>query len=346
MPNAQPIHVVQSCVGLMSRLAYARAVQNGVNARDLLQRAGLDTAAIEDPEARLSVTGQISFVELVAQALGDPELGVHLARDFDLRRLEYLYYVPASADTLGTALQRLERYSGLANEGVVARVRKGRTAHIRFQHTGVARHTDRHQIEFFITAGIRLCRHLVARDFKLQAVRIAHHRGVKELDLERLAGVRIQDDAAVDEIEFPAACLALPIATTDPHLHDMLVRYCEDAVARRRTKGSPLRVRVENAVAALLPHGLAQAEAVAGELGMSPRTLARRLAAEEVAFSTIVRELRIALAQRHLADGDLSVSQIAWLLGYREVGAFTHAFRRWTGMTPSEARVQSAASVA
>jgi AraC-like DNA-binding protein len=103
---------------------------------------------------------------------------------------------------------------------------------------------------------------------------------------------------------------------------------------------------VENAVAALLPHGLAQAEAVAGELGMSPRTLARRLAAEEVAFSTIVRELRIALAQRHLADGDLSVSQIAWLLGYREVGAFTHAFRRWTGMTPSEARVQSAASVA
>jgi AraC-like DNA-binding protein len=346
MPNLQPNHVVQSCVGLMSRLAYARAVHEGVNARDLLRRAGLDVAAIEDPEARLSVTGQISFVELVAEALGDPELGVHLAQEFDLRRLEYLYYVPASADTLGTALQRLERYSGLANEGIVARVRKGRTTHVRFQYTAVARHTDRHQIEFFVTAAIRLCRHLVDRDFKLQAVRLAHHRVGKQIDLERLAGVRIQDDAAVDEIEFPAACLALPIATTDPHLHDMLVRYCEDAVARRRTKRSPLRVRIENAVVPLLPHGQAQADTVAAKLSISPRTLARRLAAEDLAFSTIVRDLRIVLAQRYLADSDLSISQIAWLLGYREVGAFTHAFRRWTGMTPSEARGQTAAPVA
>jgi AraC-like DNA-binding protein len=54
--------------------------------------------------------------------------------------------------------------------------------------------------------------------------------------------------------------------------------------------------------------------------------------------------LRADLAQRHLRDSDLSISQIAWLLGYQEVSAFTHAFKRWTGMTPREMRARDAAS--
>jgi len=346
MPKAQQTDSGKSSAGLISRLAYARAVEQGVEVRGLLQRAGLNIATIEDADARISVAAQVKFLDLVAETIGDSELGVHLAQEFDLRRLEFLYYVPTSADTLYNSLHRLERYCVLANESIVIRLKKGRTARLRFEHVGVARHADRQQIEFFIAATIRLCRRLIDRDFKLIAVRLAHHRSAKLADLGKLAGVEIQDAAAVDEIEFPAACLESPIPTTDPYLHNLLLRYCEEALARRRTKGSPLRVQVENAVASLLPYGQAQAVAVAAKLGVSPRTLARRLAAEELAFSTIVRELRVVLAHRHLADGDLSISQIAWLLGYREVGAFTHAFRRWTGTTPSEARGQSPAPVA
>ena len=326
-----------SCGGLVSRLAYERATQEGVNARELLKQAGLTVADIRESSTRLSVPSQIRFVDLVADAIGDPELGVHLAKDFDLRRLNFLYYVPSSADTLGAALLRLERYCGLVNESVVVKVNKGRSVRISLEYAGVARHTDRQQIEYFITVLIRVCRHLVARNLKPLHVRLAHPRRSANNDLDKFAGVAIER-AGADEIVLAAASWTLPIASTDPYLHNLLVGYCEEALLRRETKSSALRVRVENSVAALLPHGQALANVVAGRLGMSPRTLARRLAADDLTFSKILGELRSTLASRYLAEPALPVSQVAWLLGYGEIGAFSHAFRRWTGMTPSEAR--------
>jgi hypothetical protein len=74
----------------------------------------------------------------------------------------------------------------------------------------------------------------------------------------------------------------------------------------------------------------ARASEIARGLGMSHRTLARRLALEGLTFSGILDELKVDLAKGYLKDGSLPISQIAWLLGYREVSAFTHAFKRWT----------------
>jgi len=82
----------------------------------------------------------------------------------------------------------------------------------------------------------------------------------------------------------------------------------------------------------------ARAETVARELGLGSRTLARRLEAEGLTFSSLLEKLRRDLARRYLADDHLSISQIAWLLGYREIAAFSHAFKRMTGKTPREAR--------
>ena len=75
-----PIGSVRSCGGLISRLAYVRAKQSKVDVASLLLQAGLD-ADIEAHDARLHVAGQIKFVDLVANAVGDPELGFHLATD-------------------------------------------------------------------------------------------------------------------------------------------------------------------------------------------------------------------------------------------------------------------------
>jgi len=88
----------------------------------------------------------------------------------------------------------------------------------------------------------------------------------------------------------------------------------------------------------LLPHGKAQASEVARKLGMSQRTLARRLDSEGLTFVGMLKELRLDLAKQDLADRDLSISKIAWLLGYQDVSSFTHAFKRWTGNTPSAIR--------
>ena len=105
-----------------------------------------------------------------------------------------------------------------------------------------------------------------------------------------------------------------------------------------------MRTRVENAISSMLPHGRVLVEDIALGLGMSKRTLTRKLADEGLNFSEVLEQLRRDLAVRYLHDRKLHVSKIAWLLGFNEVSAFTHAFKRWTGKTPREMRATSASA--
>ena len=113
---------------------------------------------------------------------------------------------------------------------------------------------------------------------------------------------------------------------------------------RRNDRVATLRLQVENAIAPLLPHGKARGPEIARRLGLSHRTLARRLADEGVSFSQVLDALKLDLAKRYLREG-LSISRIAWLLGYREVSAFTHAFKRWTGQSPKQLRMREEAGI-
>jgi AraC-like DNA-binding protein len=126
------------------------------------------------------------------------------------------------------------------------------------------------------------------------------------------------------------------------HQNKLLLKYCEAVLADRKGDASQLRTRVENAISSALPHGRVLVEDIALSLGMSQRTLARKLADEGLNFSDILEQLRRELAVRYLHDCELHVSKIAWLLGFNEVSAFTHAFKRWTGKTPREMRTTGA----
>jgi AraC-like DNA-binding protein len=75
---------------------------------------------------------------------------------------------------------------------------------------------------------------------------------------------------------------------------------------------------------------------------MSPRTLERKLSEEGLNFTEVIQQLRRDLAVRYLKERNLHVSKIAWLLGFHEVSSFTHAFKRWTGKTPSQMRAADA----
>jgi AraC-like DNA-binding protein len=101
---------------------------------------------------------------------------------------------------------------------------------------------------------------------------------------------------------------------------------------------STVRSKVEDILPGLLPHGRAVASEVAPRLGMSSRSLSRKLGEEGTSFAEILDQFRAALAKRYLNDETLPVSEIAWLLGYREVSSLTHAFKRWTGTTPRQFR--------
>ena len=88
----------------------------------------------------------------------------------------------------------------------------------------------------------------------------------------------------------------------------------------------------------LLPHGKARKHYVAKKLGLSERTLTRKLADEGATYERVVDQLRHSLALEYVRETGVSLSQIAWLLGYEEATSFNHAFRRWTGRSPSAAR--------
>ena len=137
---------------------------------------------------------------------------------------------------------------------------------------------------------------------------------------------------------FSRSLIDIAVVSADPYLNKLLIKQYEDVLAHRKLNQNAFALRVENAIVPLLPHGKANAKDVAQQLGMSQRTLARHLASEGLTFVKMLQELRLDLAKRDLADRDLSITQIAWLLGYRDVSAFTNAFKRWTGKTPRMAR--------
>jgi AraC-like DNA-binding protein len=113
---------------------------------------------------------------------------------------------------------------------------------------------------------------------------------------------------------------------------------CDQAAKERNTAVGTLRSSVENELQKLLPHGKANRQTVARALGMSERTLSRRLAEETTTYEELVDQLRRSLALQYIRAPSISVSQIAWLLGYEGSTSFSHAFARWTGRSPSAVR--------
>lgn len=319
----------------MSRLAYKHAHAAGIDLEAELQKAALTRAQIENPREPIKVRDQIKFLNLVASAVDDDFLGFHLAQQCDLREIGLLYYVLASSETLIDALQRAVRYSTIVNEGVSQTCIDGKNIGLSFHYVGVSRHPDRHQIEFWITALVRTCRQLAGFRVVPERVRLVHHR-TTGIELTEIFGDNIEFGAPVDDVIFPASIRNSRIVSADPYLNNLLVSYCEEALGHRKRRPGSFQSAVENTIAPLLPHGKATAADVARQLGLSQRTFARRLSMEGITFSALLENLRSDLASRYLVEGDMGVSEVAWLLGYREVGSFSHAFRRWTGKTPRQ----------
>ena len=132
--------------------------------------------------------------------------------------------------------------------------------------------------------------------------------------------------------------LAVPIGTADDRLLRILTSHCEE-ILKKRARSKPEHItKLERCIIDLLPTGRAKARHVATELGVSERTLVRRLAETGTSFSEILSQLRHELAQKYLREPGLNLTQVAFLLGYSNQSAFSAAFKRTTGRPPREMR--------
>jgi AraC-like DNA-binding protein len=334
-PRVRQIANMPTAMGLATRLAYDRARAAGIALAPLLRQARLTREQIEDGKSRLPVRDQIDFLNAAAAALGDEMLGCHLGLDFELRAGGLIYYVLTSSGTLLELFQRGARFSTVVNEGVIHECIDGRQVGLTLEYTGVPRQDDRHQIEFWLTTLLRLCRRATGVHIRPSRVRLKHQGARGARQLAHFLGCPVEYGAVRDEILFARELRNLAIPHADAFLGRLLVGICEQTLARRKPAKDSVVQRAENVMAPLLPHGDARAAVVARRLGMSPRTFARRLAGEGTTFTQLLHRLRLALSRRYLREG-MAVSKVAWLLGYKEVGAFSHAFRRWTGKSPSD----------
>jgi len=333
-----------TATGTIARAAYARALEARLEVESLLKSSSLTSQQIKNSQVRMSVKNQIKFLSLVAKELPDPFLGIHLAENIELREMGLPYYVIASSETLGDALRRLARYSGITNEGVRITCHEGKDITVRFDYVGVSRLSDRHQIECFVAILSRLCRQLTGLSFSPTRVKLAHRRTELPAEIKKVFGCKVSFGSDADEVVYPRLADTIASVNADPYLNSLLVRYCEEALSNRRVHSGAWRLKVENAIVPLLPHGQAKMEEIAKRLGVSRRTLTRLLASEGCTFVGILDALRLDLAKSYLREQNLQTSEVAWLLGFAEVSAFNHACRRWTGKTPKQLQSAGAES--
>ena len=343
MGNAKPehLHTIPSAAGGITRLACAKLRAHGKDVNSILVRAGLTPEAVEDDTARLEARAQVKLLELAAQELDDDLFGFHLAHDFDVREIGLVYYVMASSGHLADALRNAERYGQIVNEGVRLRVAPGKGTAIALDYIDFDRRLDRHHIEFWLVALVRISREITDSRFALQRLKVRHTRSEVPKAFKSFFGAEPEFGCDVDEIALSPPVASLPSTGRDTHLNSLLRRYAEEALRSRPAKRASVRLEVERLLPELLPHGKANATQVARALSTSSRSLSRKLRQGGVPFARILDEFRQALAEHYLTEGELPISQIAWLLGYREVSSFTHAFRRWIGTTPRQFRLKN-----
>jgi AraC-like DNA-binding protein len=332
--------------GFAAREALAMLRKHNIATAPLLLRAGLSEhglARAADESAgvaqRVSAIGQCKFLDYAAEAMDDSAFGLHLARQIDPRDAGIYFYAGSAARDLAEALELFSRYSRIVNEAFRQKVTQGSDGvAIESEFVGLPRYAARQNTEFVVASIRTALRTITGRNVTPARVAFAHNRNSDVREFERFFGCPVEFGAPNTVFQISADALRLPLITADPKLLRVLRPNCDAAAKERNVKPGTLRSAVEAEVEKLLPHGKAKAENVAEALALSLRTLARRLADEGTTYGEVVDQLRKSLATQYLNDPGMSLGQIAWLLGYEGSTSFNHAFKRWTGRSPSADR--------
>jgi hypothetical protein len=213
----------------------SRAQGGGVRLESLLARVGLTVDQIDNPEQRITARKQVAFLEAAAEALKDDFLGFSLAEEFNCRDTGLMYYVMASSDTLGDALKRASRYSRIDNEAIVIRYREAPEPTLSLTYSGIPRHIDRQQIEFFIGALVRMTRLLTGRQFLPKRASMVHVRSKGIAKFSRLLGDDIEFGSDSDEIDFPDGSAEWTLVDADQHSNSDLLKFCDESINTRKS---------------------------------------------------------------------------------------------------------------
>lgn len=168
-----------------------------------------------------------------------------------------------------------------------------------------------------------------------KAVRLAHHAGGDVARYTDFYGVKPVFSAGCYELVYDPGLPGLPIRTFNSRLRDYFDQECQRLLGEAPS-GQGIVEQLRKLLIQAMDGGDTSIENLAKLLGLSSRSLQRRLSQEGTRYNDVLSSVREEFAKRYLARGSISASEVAYLLGFTEPPAFFKAFKRWTGMTPRE----------
>jgi AraC-like DNA-binding protein len=319
-------------------LAAVRAA--GGKPETVIAEVGLPENAEKAGDLELPLSRLHHFFEVVERETHDPMVGVHVAEALPRGTYGLVEYCVRSSPTVRESLERLARYITLLNDLVVLSfTEQGGEGLMEQRIPGVPACIGRHGNEFFVSELLLQGRRLSGLDFAPRRVWFAHSAPAQLPSLVQTVGTsEITFDAGSNGFALGLEVLDAPLESYDPSLLAILDRQLERYLSRRARPTDFLQL-VERRVRDRFVAGDGSSlEAIAEALKMSARTLQRRLADEGVSFAQLTDGVRRELALRYVKDPARQLAEVAFMLGYTEISAFFHAFKRWTGTTPTKYR--------
>jgi AraC-like DNA-binding protein len=305
-----------------------------VTPEELLRELGLTEAALEDPNARVSIPTMSALVERARLLTGEPGLGYYLGLQKRASMYGFVGFAAMSARTLREALELIVQFTPVITNSLDLRLR------IEGQLTSLV-------IEENADLGS-------ARDVACSSLVVGLWQMSCALTGKKLTGSAdfampeppyfsrfahllppVRFGQPVTQIVFDSALLDLPMVMPDRAALRLAREQCERELRELGFDGA-----IVHRVRRLLPKadGFCTITEVAAALHLSPRTLKRRLDAQGVSFSALLDRERRDLALLLLRSPNETLAKISERLGYSTVPNFVRAFRRWTGKTPAAFR--------
>ncbi|WP_394562027.1 AraC family transcriptional regulator [Aquipseudomonas alcaligenes] len=312
---------------------------SGVDCRQLFERLELDYQALNDPDARFPQDAMTRLWHLAVEASGNPAIGLNMARVVRPSSFHVVGYALMSSRNLLEGFNRLVRYQRIIAEGSDLSLRP----HPEGYELILAIHGDRlppakQSAEASLAYCLAFCRWLTGKSITPRRVNFQGGAPANRELYQQAFQAPLEFNAEHYSLLFSRADLEAPLPTANEALAQLHDRFAGEYLAR--FSESRVTHQVRQVLCRLLPQGEPKREVVAQALLLSERTLQRRLQEEGTSYQQLLDDTRRELAEQYLAQPNLTLLEIAYLLGFADPSNFFRAFRRWFDATPGEYRAR------
>ncbi|MGO4332897.1 AraC family transcriptional regulator [Cupriavidus sp. 2TAF22] len=315
----------------------ARAV--GLDPYQQLRAAKISRAALLDPDIRLAAGLVGRLLDMSAKAARVDDFGLRMAELREFSNLGPLAFVVREEPTLRRALDSMVRYMGLQNEALAMRVEESEgMVMIHLQVLSDEPGTLRQATDLAVGVVFRMLSLFLGASWRPRSICFTSAAPASTATYLRVFGMPVQFNQDFDGIICVASDLESPLPSYDPVMAQQVKQYLGTLLAQANTT---MPDKVKKLVYALLPSGVCSVERVAQFLGVDRRTVHRRLAQEEATYSGIVNDVRAGLVIPYIENRGRPLSEVATLLGFSSLSAFSRWFGGQFGCSVSQWRAQA-----